>query len=196
MKVWYQCANFELQHSPNQSVSTSPPQGQLIDVTSEGNPELPGKNILPGKPRVLTLNDLSALNAHLRCVAQKWQTLGLQLGFTTEMLATLVPTSDGSCDPAINLSKVLYTWLQHTNPPATLEALCRALSHATVGEEKVGEFLFGRFIPVIFKSDITFCFFTYITATVRAIQTASTEENKLTGENAVFVIDTQNNVVL
>jgi len=161
MKVWYQCANFELQHSPNQSVSTSPPQGQLIDVTSEGNPELPGKNILPGKPHVLTLNDLSALNAHLRCVAQKWQTLGLQLGFTTEMLATLVPTSDGSCDPAINLSKVLYTWLQHTNPPATLEALCRALSHATVGEEKVGEFLF---------------------ATVRAIQTARTEENKLTGQ--------------
>ena len=47
MKVWYQCANFELQHSTNQSVPPSPPQGQLIDVTSEGNPE-PGKNILPG----------------------------------------------------------------------------------------------------------------------------------------------------
>jgi len=94
---------------------------------------------------VLTLNDLSALNTHLHCVAQKWHTLGLQLGFTTEMLATLVPTSDGSCDPAINLSKVLSTWLQHANPPATLEVLCSALSHATVGEEKLAEFLYGRF---------------------------------------------------
>jgi len=38
---------FELQHSLNQSVSTFPPQGQLVDVTSEGNPE-PGKNLHPG----------------------------------------------------------------------------------------------------------------------------------------------------
>jgi len=94
---------------------------------------------------VLTLNDLSALNTHLRCVAQKWRTLGFQLGLTTEMLATLVPTSEGNYDPAVYLSKVLSTWLQHANPPATLESLCRALSHVTVGEEELAQFLCGRF---------------------------------------------------
>ena len=93
---------------------------------------------------MLTLNDLSALNTHLRCVGQKWQTLGFQLGFTTEMLATLVPTSEGNHDPAVYLSKVLSTWLQHANSPATLEALCRALSHVTVGEEKLAQQLYGR----------------------------------------------------
>jgi len=94
---------------------------------------------------VLTPNDLSALNTHLNCVAQKWQTLGFRLGFTAEMLATLVPTSDGSCDPAVNLSKVLSAWVQQANPPATLEALCSALSHVTVGEEKLAQSLYGRF---------------------------------------------------
>ena len=107
---------------------------------------------------MLTVNHLSALNTHLRCVAQKWQTLGSQLGLTTEMLATLADsTSEGKYDPAIYLSKVLSTWLQLVNPPATLEALCGALSHATVGEEKLAQSLYGRFI-VAFKFDITVYF--------------------------------------
>ena len=94
---------------------------------------------------MLTLNDLSALNRHLHCIAQKWRALGFQLGFTPEMVAALVPTGEGNYDPAVYLSKVLSTWLQQANPPATLEALCRALSHTTVGEEKLARSLYGRF---------------------------------------------------
>ena len=93
---------------------------------------------------MLTLNDLSVLNTHLRCVGQKWQTLGFRLGFTAEMLATLVPTSEGGHDPAVYLSKVLSAWLQYANPAATLEALCSALSHVTVGEEQLAQQLYGR----------------------------------------------------
>ena len=101
------------------------------------------------------MNHLSVLNTHLHCVAQKWQTLGLQLGFTPEMLATLADsTSEGKHDPAIYLSKVLSTWLQLAKPPATLEALCSALSHATVGEEKLAQSLYSRF-TVVFKFNIT-----------------------------------------
>ena len=86
---------------------------------------------------MLTPNDLSALSAHLRSVSSKWDTLGLKLGFTTEMLAKLVPLN---YDPAVHLNQVLSTWLQLANPP-TLDALCMALSDATVGEEKLAEWL-------------------------------------------------------
>ena len=92
---------------------------------------------------MLTLNDLSALNSHLRCVAQKWQILGLQLGFAAEVLAALITTKN---DPVFCLSRVLFTWVQQSKPPATLEALCCALSHETFGEEKLAQQLFhGRF---------------------------------------------------
>ena len=87
---------------------------------------------------VLTLDDLSALNKHLHSVSPKWHTLGLQLGFSTETLANLVPVD---CDPAVRLSKVLATWLQRAHPP-TPEALCRALSH--VGEQRLAEWLLHR----------------------------------------------------
>ena len=89
---------------------------------------------------VLTPDDLPVLNERLHGVSTKWQAFGLQLGFTTETLANLVPVD---CDPAVCLIKVLSTWLQHAHPP-TLEALCRALSHATVGEEELAKWLLYR----------------------------------------------------
>ena len=91
-------------------------------------------------PVVLTPDDLSVLNEHLQGVSTKWQAFGLQLGFSTEALANLVPVD---CDPAVCLIKVLSTWLQCARPP-TLETLCRALSHGTVGEEELAKWLFHR----------------------------------------------------
>jgi len=93
---------------------------------------------------VLTLKDLSALNSHLHCVAKKWQILGLQLGFAVEVLADLITNIEVKNDPVVYLSLVLFTWVQQSKPPATLEALCLALSHRTVGEEKLAQQL-GRF---------------------------------------------------
>lgn len=95
---------------------------------------------------MFTLTDLSALKTHLLCVAQKWQKLGLQLGFTAGVLAALITTSEVENDPVVYLSRVLFTWVQQSKPPATLEDLCRALSHESVGEEKLAQQLFhGRF---------------------------------------------------
>ena len=91
-------------------------------------------------PLILTPNDLSVLSRHLHSVSPKWYALGLQLGVSTEMLAKLVPVN---CDPAFHLNQVLSTWLHHANPP-TLDALCTALSHATVGAETLAEWLLRR----------------------------------------------------
>ena len=85
---------------------------------------------------VLVPDDLSMLNTHLRGVSKKWYSLGFQLGFTADQLKNLVSTVDVNCDPAVYLSKVLFTWLQRANPP-TLEELCRALSHERIGEKKL-----------------------------------------------------------
>ena len=85
-------------------------------------------------PLVLTPDDLSMLNTHLRGVSRKWYSLGFQLGFTADQLKNLVSTLDVNCEPALYLSKVLFTWLQRANPP-TLEELCRALSHERIGEK-------------------------------------------------------------
>ena len=85
------------------------------------------------------------LNTHLRGVSKKWYSLGFQLGFTADELKNLVSTVDVNCDPAVYLSKVLFTWLQRTNPnPPTLEALCRALSHERMGEKKLALQLLQR----------------------------------------------------
>ena len=89
---------------------------------------------------MLTLDHLSVLNTHLHGVSTKWHAFGLQLGFTSEMLANMVPVD---CDPAVRLSKLLSTWLQRANSP-TLDTLCNALSHVTVGEEKLAEWLLHR----------------------------------------------------
>lgn len=89
---------------------------------------------------MLTLDDLSVLNAYLHDVSTKWHAFGLQLGFTSEMLANLAPVN---CAPTVHLSKLLSTWLQRANSP-TLDTLCNALSHVTVGEEKLAEWLLHR----------------------------------------------------
>ena len=89
---------------------------------------------------MLTPDDLSVLNERLQGVSTKWQAFGLQLGFSTEALANLVPFD---CDPAVCLIKLLSAWLQRAHPP-TLEALCRALSHGTVGEEELAKSLLHR----------------------------------------------------
>jgi len=69
--------------------------------------------------------------------------LGLQLGFAVEVLADLITNIEVKNDPVVYLSWVLFTWVQQSKPPATLEALCLALSHETVGEEKLAQQLFN-----------------------------------------------------
>ena len=91
-------------------------------------------------PVILTPNDLSVLNKHLHNISPKWYTLGLQLGVSTEMLTKLIPVK---WDSAVRLNQVLSTWLHHANPP-TLDALCRALSHKTVGAEMLADWLLRR----------------------------------------------------
>ena len=91
-------------------------------------------------PVILTPNDLSVLNKHLHNISPKWYTLGLQLGVSTEMLTKLIPVK---WDSAVRLNQVLSTWLHHANPP-TLDALCRALSHKTVGAEMLADWLLHR----------------------------------------------------
>ena len=85
---------------------------------------------------VLVPDDLSMLNTHLRGVSKKWYSLGSHLGLTADELHHLVSTVDVNCDPAVYLSKVLFTWLQRANPP-TLEELCRVLSHERIGEKEL-----------------------------------------------------------
>ena len=89
---------------------------------------------------MLTLDHLSVLNTYLHGVSTKWHAFGLQLGFTSEMLVNLAPAN---CDSAVHLSKLLSTWLQRPHSP-TLDELCNALSHVTVGEEKLAEWLLHR----------------------------------------------------
>lgn len=85
------------------------------------------------------------LSRHLHSVSPKWYALGLQLRLSKEMFAKLIPVN---CDPAVHLNHVLSTWLQHANPP-TLDALCRALSHTTVGAEGLAEWLLRRkYLPI------------------------------------------------
>ena len=91
-------------------------------------------------PVVLAMNDLSVLSRYLHNVSPKWYMLGLQLRLSKEMLAKLIPDN---CDPTVNLNQVLSTWLQCANPP-TLDALCRALSHETIGAERLAEWLLRR----------------------------------------------------
>ena len=91
-------------------------------------------------PVILTPNNLSMLSKYLHNVSPKWYTLGIQLGLSKEMLARLVPVN---YDPAFHLNQVLSTWLQCANSP-TLDALCTALSHATVGAERLAEWLLRR----------------------------------------------------
>lgn len=99
-------------------------------------------------PIILTTNDLLVLSRHLHNVSPKWYMLGLQLGLSKEMLAKLIPLN---CDPAVLLNQMLSTWLQRANPP-TLDALCRALSHTTVGAEGLAQWLLHRKYLWIFNS--------------------------------------------
>ena len=140
------------------------------------------------------------LNTHLRGVSRKWYSLGFHLGFTADQLKNLVSTVGVNCDPAVYLSKVLFTWLQRANLP-TLEDLCRALSHERIGEKKIAlqllhsmfnhSLTFGSlsllnlsiiFINTLVRIELQLC---SLCQPVHRTETTGTEGSKPVGANAI-----------
>ena len=84
--------------------------------------------------RILTLvEDSVKLRSVLEIDPKKWNTLGLRLGFTQEMLHSMASSAGGM---ESYLHKVIMGWLSgDANQQPTLEAFLAALRHPEMGEE-------------------------------------------------------------
>ena len=86
--------------------------------------------------RLLTLADDSVkLRSVLEVDHNKWNTLGILLGFTQEVLQNMASSAGGM---ESYLNRMIISWLSgDASQQPTLESLATALRHPKMGEEKV-----------------------------------------------------------
>ena len=100
-------------------------------------------------------DDILLLLHHLKDITDKWQEIGIALGFSQEVLDD-IKTSTSTGGSVACLIEMLTRWLKCAPPKyclPTLEALLEALRHDTVGEHRIAYNLEQEFMSMFSHSN-------------------------------------------